>query len=65
MHFTTNNISIENLIKEDKNSNNIYIIVNTVIDPLKTTIKKEYRNEYLIKLEIMELFYSLHSVEKI
>lgn len=37
----------KNLISEGKNPNSIYVTGNTVIDALKTTISKDYRNEYL------------------
>lgn len=37
----------ENLISEGKNPESIYVTGNTVIDALKTTINKDYRNEYL------------------
>jgi len=37
----------QNLIKESKNENNIYVTGNTAIDALKTTIFNEYRNPIL------------------
>lgn len=37
----------QNLIKEQKDPNKIYITGNTVIDALKTTIQKDYKNKYL------------------
>lgn len=37
----------ENLLNEGKNPDSIYVTGNTVIDALKTTVKDNYKNEYL------------------
>jgi len=39
--------SKQNLLKEGKLENNIYITGNTAIDALKTTVKKDYQHEHL------------------
>ena len=46
-NFAPTDFAKDNLIKEGKNSNTIYVTGNTGIDALKTTIKKDYKNEYL------------------
>ncbi|GIM31764.1 non-hydrolyzing UDP-N-acetylglucosamine 2-epimerase [Paraclostridium bifermentans] len=51
MHFTPTNTSKENLIKEGKCSDDIYVTGNTAIDALKTTIKKDYNNKILDKIK--------------
>lgn len=51
MHFTPTNTSKENLIKEGKCSDDIYVTGNTAIDALKTTIKKGYSNKILDKIK--------------
>lgn len=40
--FSPTELSKQNLIKEGKNPNRIYVTGNTAIDALKTTVKKEY-----------------------
>ncbi len=42
MHFSPTVQNCENLIKENIEKDNIYITGNTVIDALKTTVRKEY-----------------------
>lgn len=46
-HFAPTELSKENLIKEGKNSEDIYVTGNTAIDALKTTVRKDYTNEIL------------------
>lgn len=40
-------MSKENLIKEGENSDTIYVIDNTAIYALKTTVKDDYNREHL------------------
>lgn len=53
LHFAPTKISEQNLVKENINSNNIFITGNTVIDAMKTTIDKNYVfcNEELNKID--------------
>lgn len=46
-HFAPTEKAKENLLKEGKDPNFIYVTGNTAIDALKTTIKKEYHHEQL------------------
>ena len=46
-HFSPTKLSRDNLIKEGKNENSIYITGNTAIDALKTTVRSDYKNEIL------------------
>lgn len=46
-HFSPTKLSKENLIKEGKNPNSIFITGNTAIDALKTTIRSDYYHEQL------------------
>lgn len=46
-HFSPTDLSRDNLIREGKNINNIFVTGNTAIDALKTTILKEYSHKYL------------------
>lgn len=46
-NFTPTSLSRDNLIKEGKNPDTIYITGNTAIDALKTTVRENYTNEYL------------------
>ena len=50
MHFAPTKISKDNLIKEGKDENSIYITGNTGIDALKTTIRKDYTHEIIEKI---------------
>ena len=45
MFFAPTMLSKENLIKEGKDENKIYVTGNTVIDAMKTTIKEDYYHE--------------------
>lgn len=47
MHFAPTKKSAENLIREGKKSNEIYITGNTAIDAMKHTVKKDYCHEVL------------------
>lgn len=47
LNFAPTEWARQNLLKENKNPANIFVTGNTVIDSLKTTIKKDYENEYL------------------
>lgn len=46
-NFAPTELSRNNLIKEGKSSNTIYITGNTAIDALKTTVKEDYYHEQL------------------
>ncbi len=46
-HFSPTEMSKENLLKEGKNPDSIYVTGNTAIDALKTTINKNYQHEHL------------------
>lgn len=46
-YFAPTNQAKQNLLKEGKKADRIYVTGNTVIDALSTTIKNEYHNEYL------------------
>lgn len=46
-NFAPTELSKENLIKEGKNLEDIYVTGNTAIDALKTTVKDDYMNEHL------------------
>lgn len=50
MHFAPTEISKQNLLKEGKSEDNIYVTGNTAIDALKTTVKSDYKNEILEKI---------------
>ncbi|CEI73272.1 non-hydrolyzing UDP-N-acetylglucosamine 2-epimerase [Romboutsia hominis] len=50
IHFAPTEKSKDNLIKEGKNPEKIYITGNTAIDALKTTIDKEYKSEITDKI---------------
>ncbi len=45
IHFAPTKLSAQNLIREGKNKDNIFITGNTAIDAMKTTIKENYHNE--------------------
>lgn len=45
MNFAPTKLSADNLIKEGKKKENIFITGNTVIDAMSTTISDDYRNE--------------------
>lgn len=46
-NFVPTELTKQNLIKEGKNPDTIYVTGNTVIDALKTTIHEDYTNEHL------------------
>ena len=46
-NFAPTELSKENLIKEGKKPESIYVTGNTAIDALKTTVKDDYTNEHL------------------
>lgn len=46
-NFAPTELSMKNLIKEGKNPNSIFVVGNTVIDALKTTVKDNYSHEHL------------------
>lgn len=46
-HFAPTVLSKENLLKEGKKVETIYVTGNTAIDALKTTVNENYRNEHL------------------
>lgn len=47
LNFAPTEWAKQNLLKENKKPESIFVTGNTVIDSLKTTIKKDYKNEYL------------------
>lgn len=47
LNFAPTVLAKQNLISEGKDKNSIFITGNTAIDALKTTVDKEYKNEYL------------------
>lgn len=46
-NFAPTKLAAENLIKEGKNPESIYITGNTAIDALKTTVREDYINKHL------------------
>lgn len=44
-HFAPTLLAKENLVKEGKNPDDIYVTGNTAIDALKTTVKEDYQND--------------------
>lgn len=47
VHFAATEAACDNLIKEGKNRDSIYVTGNTVIDALKTTVKNDYNHPEL------------------
>lgn len=45
LHFAPTQLSAENLLKEGKNKDKIFITGNTAIDAMKTTVSNDYKNE--------------------
>ncbi|HYK74520.1 MAG TPA: UDP-N-acetylglucosamine 2-epimerase (non-hydrolyzing) [Pseudoneobacillus sp.] len=50
LHFAPTAMSAENLLRENKQKENIFVTGNTAIDALKTTVKDEYHHEVLDKI---------------
>lgn len=50
LHFSPTTKSAENLLRENKQEESIFITGNTAIDALKTTVKEEYQHEVLSSL---------------
>ena len=46
-HFAPTQLSKDNLLKEGKNPDDIYVTGNTAIDALKTTVRDNYTSEHL------------------
>lgn len=46
-HFSPTETAKNNLLKEGKDENSIYVTGNTAIDALKTTVREDYQNEIL------------------
>lgn len=46
-HFAPTQLSKENLLREGKNPDDIYVTGNTAIDALKTTVRDNYTSEHL------------------
>lgn len=46
-NFAPTELAKENLIKEGKDKNSIYVTGNTAIDALRTTVRSDYKNEIL------------------
>lgn len=46
-NFAPTNLSRDNLLREGKNPDTIYVTGNTAIDALKTTVCDDYKNEHL------------------
>lgn len=47
LHFSPTQAAKENLVREGKSEKNVFVTGNTVIDALRTTVKKEYSNEII------------------
>ena len=47
MNFAPTQLSADNLIKEGRNKENIFITGNTAIDAMKTTVRDDYQNDIL------------------
>ena len=47
IHFAPTELSRENLLKEGKKPETIYVTGNTAIDALKTTVRKDYTHPVL------------------
>ena len=50
LHFAPTEISKENLLKENKNPESIFVTGNTAIDALKTTVRENYHHPILEKV---------------
>lgn len=50
LHFSPTTMAADNLRRENKQEETIFITGNTAIDALKTTVKEEYQNEVLSSL---------------
>ncbi|HHW37752.1 MAG TPA: UDP-N-acetylglucosamine 2-epimerase (non-hydrolyzing) [Bacillales bacterium] len=50
LHFSPTEMAFENLMNENKKQETIFITGNTAIDALKTTVKEDYTNEVLEKV---------------
>lgn len=50
LHFAPTDMSKDNLIKEGKKENSIYVTGNTAIDALNTTVKSDYTHEVIKKI---------------
>lgn len=50
LHFAPTHQAYQNLINENKEADRIYITGNTVIDALKTTVRKDYHHPVLEKI---------------
>ncbi len=51
LHFAPTVHAKENLLKENRNEKTIFVTGNTVIDAIKTTVKKDYHNEVLDSID--------------
>lgn len=51
LYFAPTSLSKNNLLKENHNSDHIYITGNTAIDALKQTVQKDYHHEVLDKIK--------------
>lgn len=47
IYFAPTELTKQNLLKEGKQTNQIFVTGNTVIDALRTTVRKDYDHEYL------------------
>lgn len=47
LYFAPTNTARDNLLKEGKNANRVFVTGNTVIDALKTTVREDYVNEHI------------------
>jgi UDP-N-acetylglucosamine 2-epimerase (non-hydrolysing) len=50
LHFSPTSKAADNLIRENKNEESIFVTGNTAIDALKTTVKESYSHQVLDKL---------------
>lgn len=46
-HFAPTELSKQNLLNEGKKQDSIFVVGNTAIDALKTTVKTDYKNDHL------------------
>lgn len=54
-HFAPTEMSKQNLLKEGKKEDSIFVVGNTAIDALKTTVRNDYQNDYLTWAEDSKL----------
>lgn len=65
IYFAPTSVSKNNLLKENRNEDSIYITGNTAIDAMKYTIKDNYENELLSKINNKMILITTHRRENI